>query len=176
MRLAQDGDLRSFEVLVRRHSEGLYRLAWRLLRDPHEAEDVVQDVWLTAWRYLPGFRGDAALRTWLHRLTVNQVARSTRRQRPAPVDVAADGAFDRPAAEELEPPAVAEQVDRRAAVRAAVGSLSARQRAPLVLREFEGLSYEEVAATLGLSLAAVKSRLHRARLELAEAEEVAAWR
>lgn len=157
---AQRGDLRAFEQLVRRHTPAVYRIAWRLLGQRADAEDVVQETWLAAWRHLPGFRGDAALSTWLYRLTTNQALNA--RRRPPPSMPLAETAAVCGSAEEG-----AQQSGRQAAVRAAVLRLPPTQRAPLVLREFEGLRYDEIAAMLEISVPAVKSRLHRARLELA---------
>lgn len=157
---AQAGDRLAFEALVRRHTPALYRLCLRLLGQPADAEDAVQEVWVRAWRNLPGFRAEAAVGTWLYRMAVNQCVSRQRAARPmVPLDE------DTPSTGSVA--GAAERSAAAHAVRAAVLALPGDQRSALVLREFEGRSYDEIATMLGISLSAVKSRLHRARLELA---------
>lgn len=164
---ARAGDLIAFETLARRHETLVYRVALRMLGRPVEAEDATQDVLLQAWQALPRFRGDSSFSTWLYRLTTNRclnVLRSSRPSEPIPEDMVGG----KTAAEEVE------RSLRLEALKSAVLTLTPEQRAPFVLREFEGLSYEEIADVLSTTLPAVKSRIHRARVELVSA--LAPWR
>jgi RNA polymerase sigma-70 factor, ECF subfamily len=161
VRAAQAGDADAFEVLVRRHQERVFRVALRMLGDPVEAQDASQDALIQAWLGLPGFGGRSAFSTWLYRIVVNRCLNLLAARRPAcellEVSLAAVG----------EPAEEAEMRERLAALVAAILALPGEQRSALVLRELEGLSYEEIATVLGVSVAAVKARLHRARAELA---------
>ncbi|MBA3412671.1 MAG: sigma-70 family RNA polymerase sigma factor [Actinobacteria bacterium] len=159
---AQAGDLLAFEALARRHEALVYRVALRMLNRPADAEDATQDVLLQAWRALPRFRSESSLPTWLYRLTTNRchnVLRSLRPSEPLAAELASGQTT------ELE----VEQALRLDAVKAAVVRLTPQQRAPFVLREFEGLSYVEIAEVLETTVPAIKSRLHRARAELVSA-------
>lgn len=167
---AQAGDRDAFEELVRRHADHLFAVVVRLVSSPEEAEEVTQEAFIRAWRGIRGFKGDARFFTWLYRIGVNEARR--RGQRRAP-DVAAsidehgiDPADPRPA-----PDLQAEHEDLRAALERAVRALEPGYRAPLILRDVEGLSTTEAAAIMGLREAAFKSRLHRARLAVRNAVE-----
>ncbi|MEW2504281.1 sigma-70 family RNA polymerase sigma factor [Amycolatopsis sp. NPDC047767] len=163
---AAAGDHAAFDTLVRRHTPMMYRVALRITGSPAEAEDVVQEAWLAAWRSLATFRQESAVSTWLYRVVTNGALDLLRRHRPtvsiesvsiaeAP-DLVADGTPERQVVH-------AEQVD---AVLRAIARLDVAQRVPLVLRELEGLSYEEVAEVLEVGVPALRSRLHRARVAL----------
>jgi RNA polymerase sigma-70 factor, ECF subfamily len=157
---AQAGRLDAFEELVRRHRLGAYRVALRMLGDDSDAEDATQDAFVQAWRKLDGFRADAAFSTWMYRIVTNRclnMLRARRRTEPLPTDREAPAS---------RPDRIAEGRWQVEDLQRAIGRLTPEQRAPLVLRELEGLSYEEIAGALELSIPAVKSRLHRARLEL----------
>lgn len=160
---ARRGDLDAFEVLVRRHQTPIYRLALRMLGSHSDAQDVAQEAFIQAWRSLARFRGDSSFSTWMHRIAVNRglnhiaARRSDRELSPELTDVRTD------------PAEIVERSAQLAILTREILALSPDQRAALVLRELQGLSYEEVAQTLGVSLAAVKGRIHRARLALAEA-------
>ena len=159
---ASGGDIGAFDVLVRRYQLPVIRLCVGMLGDRHAAEDAAQDVFFSAWRSMSRFRGDARFSTWLFRVATNQCLRDIRR-RPAqtaqlPDDLAGTGG---------SPQGELETAEGYAAVSAAVGRLSAEQRAALLLREVEGLSYDQIAEVLGVSMAAVKSRIYRARTDLA---------
>ena len=180
--LAAGGDAAAFSELVQRHQDKVYALAFHLLRDSAEAEEVVQDTFLAALEKLGGFRGDAAFSTWLHRVAANAALMRIRRRRRAP-----EGPADQPLEEllprcdeagHIEPlpyhdwskRADEQLADRevRLAIEQAVQNLPEDYRIVFLLRDVEGLSSEEMADLLGLSVAAVKSRLHRARLALRE--------
>ena len=173
VRRSAAGDRRAFELLVGRHDAALYRFAVRLCGNEREAEDALQDGLLAAWRGASTFRGDSAARTWLFQVVIHACRRRYRRRvgepepdRAVPVDAAAELAGgdaspdDRVAAREVG-----------AAIDRALGAMSTDAREVLMLRDVEGLSGEDTAAALGLSLPAMKSRLHRSRLELKERVE-----
>ncbi len=166
LRHSAEGDRAAFERLVARHAPALYRFIGRVCSNPRDAEDALQDGLLSAWRGAPTYRGASSVRTWLFQIVIHACRRLHRRragepERTEPVEAAtaiasADpGADDRAARRELG-----------AALDAALGGMPQEAREVLLLRDVEGLSGEEVAAALGISLAAMKSRLHRARLEL----------
>lgn len=160
------GDESCFDLLVRRHTARMYRVAVRIVADPADAEDVVQDAWLAAWRGLRSYRGEAEPSTWLYRVVTNTgLAHLRRRRRTVSIDERLQEVLV--ATEEPDvPESAAVRTEQAALVQAAVAELEPSQRVPLVLHEFEGLSYEEVAAVLDISVAAVGSRLHRARERL----------
>jgi RNA polymerase sigma-70 factor, ECF subfamily len=160
---AQSGQLGAFEELVRRHRLATYRVALRMLGDESDAEDATQDVFVQAWRNLGGFRADAAFSTWMYRIVTNRclnMLRARRRTEPLPDDREAPAS---------RPDRIAEARWQVEDLKLAILRLTPEQRAPLVLRELQGCSYEEIAQALDLSISAVKSRLHRARLELLSA-------
>ena len=156
-----DGAASTFPQLVAQHQARVAGLAYRLLGWRADVEDVVQDVFVTALEYLPGFRGDCRLDTWLYRLTVSQCRRERRRR-------FFRWRLLRAARDEAEPPApgAAETQERAAEVRAAVRSLPQRYREVVVLRYLEDLPIEEIALILGLRRNAVEVRLTRARERL----------
>ena len=165
---AQSGQLDAFEELVRRHRLSTYRVALRMLGDESDAEDATQDAFVQAWRNLGGFRSDAAFSTWMYRVVTNRclnMLRARRRTEPLPDDREAPAS---------RPDRIAEARWQVEDLKLAILRLTPEQRAPLVLRELQGCTYEEIAAALDLSISAVKSRLHRARLELLSA--MGPWR
>lgn len=160
---AAAGDLGAFDSLVRRHTPRMYRVAVRILDNRTDAEDVVQDAWISAWRALRGFRGQAEPATWLYRVVTNAANAQLRRRRRA-VSLDAELTNGMIVVDEADRPDTAALRDEQSAeVHRAIAALDPSQRIPLVLREFEGLSYEEVAAVLQISPQAVRSRVHRAR-------------
>jgi RNA polymerase sigma-70 factor, ECF subfamily len=162
VRRARGGDLPAFEVLVRRHTGRLYRIAVRIVGSREDAEDCVQNSWLAAWRALPGYRAEAAPTTWLYRIATNEALMTVRRRRPV-------GSLE-DAAEAPDPAAstVPDRVVSDLAVRRALAALPPHYRAVIVLREFEALSYDEIAAVLATTVGTVRNRLRRARLELVD--------
>jgi RNA polymerase sigma-70 factor (ECF subfamily) len=162
---ARDGDTRAFEALVRRYQAPIYRLAVRMLNDAGEAEDVTQEVFVAAWRRLPGIQEYKAVRAWLYRIATNRCLNILRARKPtAPLQEETI-----PASPAASPEARAEAHERLAALRAALGQLTAEQRACWLLREVEELSYAEIAGILHTTPQAVRGRLARARAELGEA-------
>jgi len=159
--LARSGDADAFEHLVRQHQVTVYRVALRLLGDPGEAEDAAQEAFLQAWRGLPRFRSSSSFATWLYRIATNRCLNMLRSRRGSV-----------PLLDEQRAPSQAEPEERAqvraqvAALQAALLSLTPEQRAAFVLRHLEGCSHDEIAQVLAISVPAVKSRLHRARVEL----------
>ncbi|MEE1815828.1 RNA polymerase sigma factor [Streptomyces sp. SP18ES09] len=169
---AAEGDEEAFEVLVHRHSMPMIQLATRLLGNRAEAEDAVQDAFVSAWRSLPEYRGEAMFGTWLHRIVTNRCLNLLRARRPAAdLDAVAE-----PAAPDHQA-SPARAAESQAAVRdlaQAMRTLSPEQRVCWVLREIEAQPYDTIARTVGISPEAVRARVFRARRMLTEA--MAAWR
>jgi RNA polymerase sigma-70 factor, ECF subfamily len=165
---AQAGDLDAYETLVRRYQAGVYRIALRLLQSRADADDVTQEAFVRAWRSLSHFRGDSAFSTWLYRIVTRRCFDLLGARRPA--EALSDDHLDAGA----DPAATVEQRERLHAVTGQIAALPPDQRAALVLREFEGLSYQEVADVLDTSVPAIKGRIHRARLTILK--ETTAWR
>jgi RNA polymerase sigma-70 factor, ECF subfamily len=158
------GDTAALEELVRRHRDTAYRVALRICLDASEAEDIAQEGLVRAWRSLQRFRGDAAFSTWLYRIVTNLALNAISRRREQPTSE-----LPEPPGPDLDPAGRVADRERLTVALAALADLTAEQRACYVLREVEGLGYAEIGAVLGLSLAAVKGRLFRARAELAAA-------
>nr|WP_189213176.1 sigma-70 family RNA polymerase sigma factor [Actinokineospora fastidiosa] len=158
---AAQGDAAAFDALVRAHTDRMYRVALRVCGDPADAEDVVQDAWIAAWRGLSGFRGEAKVSTWLYRVVSNTAVAHLRRRRPTASLTGVEVVDQGPT-----PEGQALLRERAAAVHRAIAALEPGQRVPLVLREFEGLSYAEVAEVLGVEVTVLHRRLHRARVAL----------
>nr|WP_229379555.1 sigma-70 family RNA polymerase sigma factor [Streptomyces sp. VRA16 Mangrove soil] len=169
---AAEGDEDAFAVLVQRHAPAMIRLATTLLGTPSEAEDAVQDAFISVWRRLPEFQRRSSFGTWMYRIVTNRCLNMLRARRPAaPLDAAGDIA----AAEHTTSPArIAEARDAVRGLRDALDLLSPEQRACWVLRELEGHSYDFVADTVGISQDAVRARVFRARRCLTQA--LGAWR
>lgn len=167
VRAAQAGDLEAFAEIVRRHERRLRLVLLRVLDDGRDAEEAIQDTFVQAWRHLDRYRGDAALFTWLYRIGVNEALGRRRKKRIPTIDLDTFGA-DQPhdVRRDTQPEASAERADIRSRVRAALKKLPLDHREAVVLRDLAGLSNDEVAAALGLSVAAAKSRIHRGRLQL----------
>jgi RNA polymerase sigma-70 factor (ECF subfamily) len=161
---ARAGDVDAFTELVRRYERRVRAVLARLLDDTRDIEEAAQDVFLQAWRRLDSFRGDAAVFTWLYRIAVNEALQRRRTRRPQPAEL-----DERDVSSEEDP----EVREAGRFLLAQIRRLPFEYRAPVVLRDLEGLSNEEVADLLGLSLAAVKSRLHRGRMRIRAA--LAAW-
>ncbi len=158
------------EELMTEHAEAAYRVALSVTRDPDLAQDVTQDAMLKAWQALPTFRGDSPLRNWVLRITHNTAISALRKRREVLQDP-----FEMPEQE------VGRSVERQAhgrlaldAFEAALGELDELTRSIVVLREVESLSYDEIADLLDVPLPTVKTRLLRARRQLAAALE--GWR
>jgi RNA polymerase sigma-70 factor (ECF subfamily) len=160
--LTTEGDLRAFEQLVERHRDVVVRVAARIV-GTQDAEDVSQDAFLRAFHRLGAFRGDAPFHAWLLRIAHNAALDHLARKRAEPVDPEAldesEAPSQRAPAERLEVRERIERLERK------LRALSPQHRVVLVLRDAEGLSYEEIAEITSTPLGSVKGRLHRARRE-----------
>src|SRR5215470_18570523 len=177
---AQAGDLSAFEALVERHRDKVYGVALRMTRSEADAAEIAQDTFLSAYQHLNEFRGEAAFGSWVHRIAANNALMRLRRQKV--VDMVSDDELAGP--EFTERGSLADGPDsdwsKRAddkiledelgrAIQAATDALPEGYREVFLLKDVEGLSYEEISEMVGISIPAVKSRLHRARLALREA-------
>ena len=159
------GELGAFEELVERHRPVVVRVAARIVGSD-EAEDVSQDAFLRAFHRLHHFRGDAPFRSWLLRIAHNAALDHLARRRPEPVDPETiDAAQESPAREPAERLETRERIER---LERKLRGLSPQHRTVLVLRDAEGLSYDEIAAITNAPVGSVKGRLHRARGEFIE--------
>ena len=160
----RDGDRAAFNHLVLKYRSRVMGIAARMLGDRAEAEDLAQDVFVKAYQALNGFHGAALFSTWLYRITANScLNHRKRRHREAgrgldPEPQAPDGTAN--------PQSLLERKELKLLLEQAIQALPQDQRMVLVCRDIEGLSYEEIADSLGLELGTVRSRLHRARLAL----------
>lgn len=143
-------------------------MALRMLGSEVEAEDAAHEALVQAWRALSTFRGESAFSTWLYRIVTNRCLNARAAQHP--MEPLPDVLIDR----DSDPAEALAQSERLDALARGVLALPAEQRAALVLRELEGLSYEQIAEAVGVTVAAVKGRIHRARLGLLKAS--ATWR
>lgn len=162
------GESGAFEEMVKAYQHRLYGVALRMMGSPTEAEEVAQDAFLRAHRALADFRGESRLSTWLYaitsRLCLNRLASGESRM----ARHRADTIEALPAREGDEPGGDLERREREAALHRAIAELPDERRMVVVLRDLEGLSYDEIAGALGIELGTVRSRLHRARLDLRE--------
>jgi RNA polymerase sigma-70 factor (ECF subfamily) len=169
VRKSQEDDERAFGELVSRYESKVYSLALKMLRNPEDAEDVLQDTFLRAYRGIKSFKGNSTFSTWIYRITANSaLMRLRKRQLPT---VSIDDADEREAPINIADwaPGPVEQMlnqETQAAMTEAIDALPPEFRQVFVLRDIEELSNAEVAEILDLSVAAVKSRLHRARLKV----------
>jgi RNA polymerase sigma-70 factor, ECF subfamily len=175
---AQDGDVDAFESLVERHKDRLYGLALRMTRSEADAAEVVQDTFLAAYQNLKRFRGEAAFGSWVHRIAANNALMRLRHQRV--VEAASEELFspeftERGSLAEIpeldwsrgaDEKVLDEELGR--AIRQGTDTLPEGYREVFLLKDVEGMSYEEISEMMGISVPAVKSRLHRARLALRE--------
>lgn len=168
---AQQGDRAAFEELVKETHRRVYNLAYHMLSNAQEAEDLTQEVYLRAWRALPEFRGEAQFSTWLYRITLNTALNYQRTLRGREQTVNAAEALARFEAPSTDPADAATLKDRNARLWAAVRRLAQRYRIVLALFYQHELSYTEIAEVLGLPIGTVKAQLNRARRALA-----ALWR
>jgi RNA polymerase sigma-70 factor (ECF subfamily) len=163
---AKDGDRDAFEALVKVTYHDAYTLAYRLTGNEEDARDVVQDAYLRAYRGLGRFRGDAQFTTWLYRIVANCASTNLgkrSRNRHADIDEEIGVADERP---ESDPVAMAEAGSLRDRVSAALEDLPPKLRAVVVLRDVYDLPHAAIAEELGITEAAAKVRLHRARKKL----------
>jgi len=182
VRRAQQGDGSAFAELVGRHQRQLYRLALRMTGSEADAQEVRQEAFLNAYQKLPNFRGEAQFSSWLYRIAANSALMRLRRKRRAPDALtdqplelqgprfSAEGYLDPPPRSDWSQRADEKMMDRElgTAIDQAVNGLPDDYRTVFLLKDVDGLSNEEIADALELTVPAVKSRLHRARLALRE--------
>ena len=167
---AQDGDLAAFEYLVETYQGRLFRLAYRMLNDRGEAEDVVQDTLTAGWRALPGLDRSSAFGGWVYRTATNRCLDVLRRRSAHPeTSMDANWMWPALAVQHSDPHRSAELTAELECLSLALAALPAGQRACWLLRELHDQSYAEIGAALGISLVTVRGRLARAREHLAEA-------
>lgn len=172
---AQRGDKQAFGLLVSKYQRKLARLLSRLIRDPAEVEDVAQEAFIKAYRALPSFRGDSAFYTWLYRIGINTAKNylvSQGRRAPTTTE------FDSEEAETFEegdqlrdintPERMLQSKQIGQTVNSAMEALPEELRTAIVLREIEGLSYEEIASIMECPIGTVRSRIFRAREAIAD--------
>jgi RNA polymerase sigma-70 factor, ECF subfamily len=166
----QHGDRGAFDVLVLKYQHKVVKLVMRYVRNPAEAEDIAQDAFIKAYRALPQFRGDSAFYTWLYRIAINTAKNAVVARDRNPVDFDLDMTNNEESYEmqgrlkDSETPEALVLTDEiRTTVNAAIANLPDDLRTAIVLRELEGLSYEEIAATMDCPVGTVRSRIFRAR-------------
>jgi RNA polymerase sigma-70 factor (ECF subfamily) len=165
---ARDGDLGAFNDLVTLYQDSLYGLVWRMVPDPDQASDVVQEAFFSAYRNLAAFRG-GSVRSWLNRIAVNaamDLQRARRRRPVQPYPELEDESWQPPAGPDVDPEGITLDLERTRALEDALRSIGDDQRAAIVLFDVEGYDYGEIAEMTGVSLGTVKSRIHRGRLAL----------
>ena len=165
---AQTGDFLAFEELVRRFRNDVFRLAYYFVRDREEAWDLSQEVFIKVHRSLGRFRGEANFKTWLLRITANQCKDYLKKRRLPTVAFDDRIRAERPSGH-LGPRRALEAQEIGEAIQAALQKLPHKHRTAFVLREFEGLTYEEMAQVMQCSLGTVMSRLHHARKKMQRA-------
>ncbi len=167
-----NGDSAAFGVLVRRYQDRLFNTVYRMVGNAEDAYDVVQEAFLNAYQSLESFKGDSLFFTWLYRIAVNTAISLKRKQR-AVVSIDA-GRNGEPGIEPLDPSELnrpghaLEQAEQERRVQRALSRLSPEHRAVLVMKDMEGQKYETMAEILQVPIGTIRSRLHRARLELRE--------
>ena len=160
----------AFGELVSRYQARLYNAAMHLVNNAEDAADVVQDAFLNAFQSLHTFKGDAEFYTWLYRIAFNTAISLKRKKRPL-VSLDANGTGEHglephDPSDYVKPGAALERIEEQTKLQAGLARLSPEHREVLVLKEIEGMKYEEIAEVLGVPIGTIRSRLHRARLEL----------
>ncbi len=170
---ARQGGAEAFNELAERYQRKIFRLAQHITQNPEDAEDVLQETFLKAYEHLPDFHGDSKFYTWIVRIAVNEALMKLRKRKwdktvwlDEPVNTGDDTVAREIAVWEDNPEQRYSKEELRDILDKAVNSLAPAYRTVFVLRDMEGLSTEETAQTLDLSISAVKSRLLRARLQL----------
>lgn len=175
---AKAKDFEAFEELVERYEDKVYRLAFRFVRNDTDAQEIVQDTFLSLWRKIDGFKGDSQFSSWLYRVTANAALMRLRSQRRHPevsTEELEPGTLDR--VEQIfgqggsdnwarRPDEELQSDELRGFIQSAVNELPDLYRTVFLLRDVEGLSTEDTAEALGVTVPTVKTRLHRARIAL----------
>lgn len=166
----QKGDKSAFDLLVRKYQHKVVKLVSRYLRNPTDAEDVAQETFIKAYRALPQFRGDSAFYTWLYRIAINTAKNAlvSRDRNPVEFDldmqqVEASNSMQARLADPETPENLLQTEEIRETVNRAIEALPEDLRTAIVLREVEGLSYEDIALAMDCPVGTVRSRIYRAR-------------
>lgn len=170
----QRGDKRAFDLLVLKYQRKIMRLLARMIRDPGDVEDVAQEAFIKAYRALPQFRGESAFYTWLYRIAINtarnwQAASARRPSTPNVIEVEDGETFNQidNLTDISTPESLAASRQIVETVNAAINALPEELRTAIVLREIEGMSYEDIAQTMACPIGTVRSRIFRAREAIA---------
>jgi RNA polymerase sigma-70 factor (ECF subfamily) len=170
VRRVQRGDKGAFDALVLKYQHKVVKLVMRYVRNPAEAEDIAQDAFIKAYRALPQFRGDSAFYTWLYRIAINTAKNAVVSRDRSPIDFDLDlqnpdESYDVQSRlkDSETPEALTLTEEIRSTVNSAIDALPEDLRTAIVLRELEGLSYEEIADAMGCPVGTVRSRIFRAR-------------
>lgn len=174
IRRAQQGDNEALGEIVEQHQQTIYNVALRMCGNPHDAEETMQETFLSAIQALPRFQGRSKLSTWLYRIASNQCLMRRRRDAAAPVEFFMDDSDDDPAEVmpkyfvdwSYDPDSLLLDAELQQVMEKAIEALPPKLRIVFIWRELEGLSTAETAEVLNISESAVKVRLHRARLQL----------
>lgn len=169
VRRVQSGDKKSFDILVIKYQHKIIQLVNRYIRDPHEAQDVAQDTFIKAYRALPSFRGESAFYTWIYRIAINMAKNhiASRARRPSDDDIDVESAEQFETATGLKdnetPEGVVLTEELAKVIQQALDELPDELREAITLREFDGLSYDEIATAMNCPVGTVRSRIFRAR-------------
>ena len=165
-KILKNGNINSFELLVSEHTEHMYRIAYRVFGNPHDASDMTQEALLKAYRSLENFKFDSKFSTWLYRITMNTCIDEYRRRSKRNADVSIDSLFEEDFGVSNSPQDILERNETANMVREAIDRLSEEHKRVVILRDIEGMSYAQIAEIEGVSEGTVKSRISRARAEL----------
>lgn len=172
LELCRDGDDAAFGVLVERHQDRLFHSLVSMLKSHEDAVDIVQEAFFQAHRKLDTFRGDSAFYTWLYRIATNRALSFLRKQKLKPTSMEGlneTSGFDPPASDDhSQPLKMVLREEHRQLVRETLDELTDDYRVVLVMKEFEGLRYDEIAELTENPIGTVRSRIHRGRIELAD--------
>jgi len=170
----QRGDKKAFDLLVLKYQRKIMRLLSRMIRDPHEIEDVAQEAFIKAYRALPQFRGDSAFYTWLYRIAINTArnwlsARGRQPSTPNALETEDGETFNETdnLTDNSTPESMAASREIAETVNAAIQALPVELRTAIVMREMEGMSYEDIAQSMNCPIGTVRSRIFRAREAIA---------
>ena len=164
--LVRNGSTHYFAVLVERHQNRVFQFVFTLLRNRQDAEDVAQEALMGAFRKLNTFEGRSSFFTWLRRLAYNACIDHLRRQKSRKSELATDELSQFGGAQRENPVVQLEERETIQAVRMAIDQLPDEQRSIVCMRDIEGMDYSEIASVLEIPIGTVRSRLHRARMEL----------
>ncbi len=165
-KILKNGSINSFELLVSEHTEQMYRIAYRVFGNSHDASDMTQEALLKAYKSLEKFKFDSKFSTWLYRITMNTCIDEYRKRNKRNSDISIDDVGESIRDSAASPQDILERNETALAVREAIACLSEEHKRVVILRDIEGLSYAEIATIEEISEGTVKSRINRARSEL----------